>query len=309
MGLFGDKLRRERERKGITLDEISLATKINTRMLRALEEEQFELLPGGIFNKGFVRAYARQVGIDEDEAVSDYVDASGEGPAQKLKPVEQARLEESRAQIEHGATQSFAEKVASLNWGGFPWQKLAAVLGVVVLALVFWHYHTARRAQHNNDVASAALPTAPAVMPAATEEEQPIAMKSEPARKGSREKTPTPVRAASTPVFSAPPPGAFSVDIQAQDECWVEAVADGKKVLEEVLNPPALRSVAARREIIMKIGNAGALQLWFNGKKLPAPGGDDQVKTLAFNANGLEPVPSKLPDAFSPPAQPTPAEP
>ena len=76
MGQFGEKLRRERELRGITLEEVAIATKIGTRNLRALEEEKFGQLPGGIFNKGFVRAYARYVGIDEEQAVSDYLAAN-----------------------------------------------------------------------------------------------------------------------------------------------------------------------------------------------------------------------------------------
>ncbi len=75
MGAFGEKLRKQREQQGISLDAISNATKISIRMLRALEEERFEQLPGGVFNKGFVRAYARHVGLDEEEAIAEYLDA------------------------------------------------------------------------------------------------------------------------------------------------------------------------------------------------------------------------------------------
>jgi cytoskeletal protein RodZ len=75
LGAFGEKLRKQRERQGIGLDAISGITKISTRMLRALEEEHFDQLPGGVFNKGFVRAYARQVGLNEEEAIADYLDA------------------------------------------------------------------------------------------------------------------------------------------------------------------------------------------------------------------------------------------
>lgn len=82
MGAFGDKLRQQRERRGLSLDAISSTTKISTRMLRAIEEERFEQLPGGVFNKGFVRAYARHVGLDEEEAVSGYLDALRETQVQ-----------------------------------------------------------------------------------------------------------------------------------------------------------------------------------------------------------------------------------
>src|SRR5712692_4718159 len=80
IGAFGERLRREREMRGITLDEISESTKIARRHLESLEKQDFDSLPGGIFNKGFVRAYARFLGIDEDQAVADYSAASNEEP-------------------------------------------------------------------------------------------------------------------------------------------------------------------------------------------------------------------------------------
>ncbi len=82
MGLFGEKLRRQRELRGLSLEAISTTTKIGTRMLRAIEDEHFDQLPGGVFNKGFVRAYARQVGLDEDDAVTDYLTALRESQIQ-----------------------------------------------------------------------------------------------------------------------------------------------------------------------------------------------------------------------------------
>ncbi len=75
LGAFGEKLRQQRERQGISLDAISNSTKIRMHMLRALEEEHFEQLPGGVFNKGFVRAYARHIGLDEEETIAEYLDA------------------------------------------------------------------------------------------------------------------------------------------------------------------------------------------------------------------------------------------
>src|ERR1051326_6047711 len=80
IGGFGDRLRREREMRGITLDEICESAKIARRHLEALEKDRFDRLPGGVFNKGFVRAYAKFLGIDEDQAVADYALASNEQP-------------------------------------------------------------------------------------------------------------------------------------------------------------------------------------------------------------------------------------
>jgi cytoskeletal protein RodZ len=83
LGSFGEKLRKQRELRGLELDAISNTTKISPRMLRALEDEHFDQLPGGVFNKGFVRAYARQVGLDEEEAIADYLAALRESQVQQ----------------------------------------------------------------------------------------------------------------------------------------------------------------------------------------------------------------------------------
>jgi cytoskeletal protein RodZ len=79
---FGEKLRKQREHRGITLEAVANTTKISTRMLKALEDEHFDQLPGGVFNKGFVRAYARQIGLNEEEAVNDYLAALAESQVQ-----------------------------------------------------------------------------------------------------------------------------------------------------------------------------------------------------------------------------------
>ena len=73
MGEFGDKFRKAREKKEISLDDVSNVTKISSRMLRAIEEEHFDQLPGGVFNKGFIRAYAKHLGLDAEEAVTEYL--------------------------------------------------------------------------------------------------------------------------------------------------------------------------------------------------------------------------------------------
>jgi cytoskeletal protein RodZ len=79
-GTFGESLKREREMRGVTLDEISAATRIATRFLRAIENEEWEQLPGGVFNRGFVRAVARYLGLDEENIVAEYTLAVDDRP-------------------------------------------------------------------------------------------------------------------------------------------------------------------------------------------------------------------------------------
>lgn len=69
---FGDQLKREREMRGVSLEEISAATRISTRFLEALENDQWDLLPGGVFNRGFIRSVARFLGLNEDNLVAEY---------------------------------------------------------------------------------------------------------------------------------------------------------------------------------------------------------------------------------------------
>lgn len=74
MGEFGDKFRRAREKKELSLDDVSNVTKISPRMLQAIEGEHFDQLPGGVFNRGFIRAYAKHLGLNSEDAVNDYLD-------------------------------------------------------------------------------------------------------------------------------------------------------------------------------------------------------------------------------------------
>src|SRR2546430_12738529 len=69
---FGASFKKARESAGISLDQIAIETRISSRFLAAIEGEEFHLLPGGIFNRGFVRTYAERIGLDPDQAVAEY---------------------------------------------------------------------------------------------------------------------------------------------------------------------------------------------------------------------------------------------
>ena len=71
-GSLGEQLRRAREQRGVTLREISEQTRITMRHLEAIESDDYKNLPGGIFNKSFIKSFARQVGFDEMRALELY---------------------------------------------------------------------------------------------------------------------------------------------------------------------------------------------------------------------------------------------
>ena len=70
---FGEQLRLAREARGITLRQISDQTRISIRYLEAIETDDYKRLPGGIFNRSFIKSYAKQIGFDEKEAVEGYL--------------------------------------------------------------------------------------------------------------------------------------------------------------------------------------------------------------------------------------------
>lgn len=72
MSGFGENLRREREMRGISLQEISDTTKVSVRLLEALEAEQFGKLPGGIYARSFIRSYASYIGLDPEQVLAEY---------------------------------------------------------------------------------------------------------------------------------------------------------------------------------------------------------------------------------------------
>ena len=88
-GNFGERLKREREMREVSLEELTKATRISTRFLLALENEEWEKLPGGVFGHGFVRTIARYLGLDEESLLGEYDMArGGQALAEPAKPEE-----------------------------------------------------------------------------------------------------------------------------------------------------------------------------------------------------------------------------
>ncbi|HYX69962.1 MAG TPA: helix-turn-helix domain-containing protein [Terriglobales bacterium] len=279
MTSFGEKLQREREMRGVTLEEIAEATKIGTRNLRALEQNDFDKLPGGIFNKGFVRAYARYLGIDEEQAVADYLAASGQAEAPATGPLPDVP-----------PTVKLTVRRRS------PWRLV--VLGVLLLAAAYvgWRAYSQRYARaDDSSVPAAPLPAtetkaAPPSTSAATNSSSPagtvLSGATSPAATGAGTPTPAasaPAAAQPAPAESAPAAG-FTLEVRAKRDCWVAITVDGKSAGNQLLKAPGQQSIHANREIVMTVGNAGGLEFSLNGKPLPPQGSEGQKRTLTFTA-------------------------
>jgi len=291
---FGGRLKEERERRKISLDEISASTKISTRLLHALEDDHFELLPGGIFNKGFIRAYAQHLGLDEEQVIAEYLEASGVLPAEG-KP--DGSIAAATTEIRTEADDSGA----SLPWGLF-----AVILLVVALAFAMWGFY-ARETSTRGNVPSfkqlnpSPVPPAP-VSPPTTSNSKLPAVK---ASAGPTRPAVTPVSTGTTrnsaarvmdgSSDAAPPSDAIVVRISAREDSWVSITSDGKRILQDTLNASTEKSVQAAKEITVKTGNIGALDFEWNGKKLPPLGSEGEVTTVRFDANGWHTVPKPVP--------------
>ncbi len=88
-GNFGERLKRERELREVSVDELTKATRISARFIGALENEDWDKLPGGIFGHGFVRAIARYLGLDEEALLGEYDLARAEKSASVPAKLEQ----------------------------------------------------------------------------------------------------------------------------------------------------------------------------------------------------------------------------
>jgi cytoskeletal protein RodZ len=88
-GNFGERLKRERELREVTIEELTKSTRISTRFLEALENEDWDRLPGGVFGHGFVRTIARYLGLDEESLIAEYDLARAETSPQPPSKLEE----------------------------------------------------------------------------------------------------------------------------------------------------------------------------------------------------------------------------
>src|SRR3954470_21875282 len=164
VGSFGERLRREREMRGISLDEIAAATKISARNLRALEDEKFNQLPGGIFNKGFVRAYAKFLGIDQEQIVAEY-----EAASQETEVAREQKLKDEFSKAEFRKQKKNDDQEISLEPKS-QWGTIAVIVLIAALAYGGYSFYQRRKLDKLQQAQSpAAVSQPPATMPTAPE--------------------------------------------------------------------------------------------------------------------------------------------
>jgi cytoskeleton protein RodZ len=260
---FGASFKKARESRALSLDQIAAETRISTRFLLAIENEEFHLLPGGIFNRGFVRSYAEKIGLDPEQAVADY-----ERLAEIREPAEPAIATASQPR----------RRERSL----YP----IAIGGLILLIIIF--YVVTRESSNTVQTASAPAPVA-TPPPAQPQPVEPALPGTPPATTSAApEPGPPPAAAPATP----PPPAALQavrIDMDVKATTWIKVEADGSTVNpSEILEPGMTRHFAAQKSIVLIIGNAGGLTLKINDMPAKNLGKSGQVRELKITPANIK---------------------
>lgn len=311
MGGFGENLRREREARGVTLDDISTATKISVRLLQAIENEEFDRLPGGVFNVNFVRQYARHLGLDDQEVVNEFRRLTT--PVEPEIPQQRPSITSAEWAHSRESDYDWDRQRQSQIWALATF--VIVVIGVASGLYLWWD--SRRAAGPGGTVASAPIagPTIPATpTPEPTRLPTPQAVQASPVAAKLADNTPQPGPSPERSVApSAAPasPGAeapIRVEIQATGVVWVAASADGQVRFQTTLQPEQRREVTAQSVVRLRVGDAAAIALTLNGQTQPPVGPKGQVRTVILTPQGmrvLAPPPKDEPQPTTPPPQPS----
>lgn len=255
-GSVGARLKQVRESKRVTLRQIANTTRIAVSALDAIERDDIRKLPGGIFGRSFVRAYAGELKLDVEQTVTDFF-------AQFPEPVD-----------------AFATPMGDVSTDS--WQSRlptgmlrGAMLAIPALALGAWMLVGSRVASPQRDA-----PLAAERIPAARPDVRPPAAAS----------PVSDVVPAGGALPDAPPPttaSALTLHLTARAECWVSITADGREVVSRLMGIGEEEAVRAASELRIKVGDASAVGLRLNGSPVRSLGGAGQVVSLRIDATNL----------------------
>jgi cytoskeleton protein RodZ len=242
--LPGILLRQRREERGLTIDDLARTTKIGKATLRALEESDLSHLPAPIYTRGFVKAYAKEVGLDPDRVADEYVRALQPLSPNPVGPSNEhalpSRTEHERAVPQHrddDGDRGFTEQ----QLGGFGWIVTAAAAIGFVLYLASVNRSTERTRTAHPEASDAAHASATQTGAAASSQSP---------------------DAANATLIHAP----LRIELVTQAECWISARVDGEAVFTRLLLPGERHTLDISDEAVLRVGEPGALTLSINGR-------------------------------------------
>lgn len=261
---FGEELRREREIRAISLKEIADATKISKRFLEAIENNDHKTLPAPVFTRGFVREYARYLGLNAEEMVNRYnYAAAGDDRIEKSAHLDRLTPKPSDAPAAPPKKRGIPSPLARVDRNIYIFIFVTVALGAVI-----WWAVARKRESRSDDTRAVAVPVARMTKPKAAQPSE---------NSG-----------------AATQDAILHLTVDMNDNSWIQLEADGVSVFNDEMRRGEHRVFDAKNEFRFKtIGNAAGPRLSLNGVQIPPLGRDGKVlHDRVFNRKTLTEVPS-----------------
>ncbi|HEY3676509.1 MAG TPA: RodZ domain-containing protein [Candidatus Tumulicola sp.] len=241
MASLGERLRVAREARGLSLSEVSEQIRIRTIYLVALEEENWRAIGAPVYVRGFLRTYARFLGLDPEEVVAQFGEAVPSEPA--TEP--------------HYVVERSPRRSSTITW-------IAACVAVLLVAFVAYNALT----MHRSDVSATG----------ASATTTPVAVASQ--SPGARQAIAMPPPA--IPHTPTPGPGGHqSIALVLSAPSWLRVVVDGNVSMEGTF-PAGTSKTFHGRAASVRLGNAGGVEIYVDGKNVGKLGKSGDVVDRAF---------------------------
>ena len=275
--MVGYTLRQERERQNLSINDIEEGTSIRALYIEAIENGEYDKLPGAIYTKGFIKNYAKFLEMDVDAVVKEFATDMAELNAEK-EAAEVATVAQEAAPVPEKKVEPEPEKKSlgySIQNENRRSSNLLIVAAVVLIAAIaggVWSWLSSS----DGDVAKADTPKQQTVQPVAVEPTP----KDDSTLVANANPEPTPE--AQQPEQKKP---ADKVAIQARfnDRCWALVTVDGVVVQEGVIEGGQTVSWEGKDNISFRLGNAGAVEFFQDGKSLGIQGAVGDVVDKSFS--------------------------
>ncbi len=272
----GPRLRAAREAKQLSLGQIADATKILIGTLEAVETHDVAQLPGGIFTRGVVRAYAAEVGLDPEHTLRDFM---AQVPSESTAAATYGDWQEDDGGLLVSLPRIDEPSGALAILKRWPTLWLVSVAVVAVLFSLWTLYPRPSAGEaplalvSDADPALSSRPTTPLggdpLLPS-----EPVPRLTDPG---------TPAAPASVVASAVTAPGplaTLTIVLRASRECWVSLRVDGQLVVRHVMQPDDSETHRADEEIVLSVGDAGALAFSINQQNGRPLGASGEVKTV-----------------------------
>lgn len=286
---FFEELKRTREAKGLRLEDIARRYRIRLSFLESIESGRFEDLPEPVYSKTFIKTYAGALGVDAGPILAQYVKHI-EKTLPPAPPEEQAAAEAKGPDAGKAALAWFGMLGSRVGW------TFLALAVVIALGIYAFQDRPEKPVPAKTAVREEArLPEKPAEVkppeePSAQPAQQPEAatpqapQQQAAAPEPKKPEVPPPAEKKEPAPAPAPPAagGTLSLTIEATEAAWVQVKADRTPAIQRLLQAGERVSAEAKEKITVDLGNAGGVQITFQGQSLGSPGKRGEVVHLVY---------------------------